>query len=262
MSPIRFPKEEQVTIEPKFIVGLETAITAVIRERHNIKTTVTKHPIEDGSTITDHVRLNEPTIELSGHYSDVRLQATGLLAIGLELAFKKMERLQTDFELVRVITQQKTYEDMIITDIDTTRVPGELGQMNFVITLEHLTQVDTFVDIAEFFGIEIIQPVVDRGEVMATDLDPETYFAEDDYYHVPSFRGIEPGLRTAHAYYQGGGPSTLPALGRTPSPERIQSLTFERYDDAYGPDNVEAIGFADAITRARCLVEQLKADVG
>ena len=263
MSPIQLPNSEFVRVVPKYIVGAEASMTAVFNERHQRRTTVTKHPIEGGGNIADHVRSDEPTVELTGFYSDLQISPIARVPVGMMTAYEYLEKLQQDFTLVEVITQQKHYTDMLIVYLDSTKEEGESGVFHFVIILEHFSVSVTDVEIEEFFGLEVSEVIDDRGEVMATDQDPETWFGDNYTGRVSIIPGsrVPENIQSAEELYKEVSAArrlTRWGVNKLPSAEEVRDDIFNRYEESIEVASEEGIAFSEAIVRARCLVEALQ----
>ena len=124
---ILFRKKTQAT------VGVVT-LDASLSENHSKSNEVTMHPVEDGSDVTDHIRVMPETLEISGIVSNHPIAFLGPLAAPnpvttnnasisdrVGAAYEAL-RLQMDRgETVDVVTSLRKYSDMAITKMDVTR---------------------------------------------------------------------------------------------------------------------------------------------
>jgi hypothetical protein len=118
-------------------------LDASISETHNVSWTVTKHPVETGSEISDHKRLQPLTISMTDEISDVPMQ---LLAIpdpqrSID-AWKELEEAARG-DLVTVVTTLKQYKDMQIESLRATRTAATGEVLAFVATLRQILTVDS-----------------------------------------------------------------------------------------------------------------------
>ena len=98
-------------------------IDATTSQAHERSASVTDHPIEDGSTIADHVIVDPETVSLTGVYAYAPIRTPLHLLTGITLletdrhkrAFQRIEDAIAGAEVCTVHTGLKIYEDMIIT---------------------------------------------------------------------------------------------------------------------------------------------------
>jgi hypothetical protein len=128
------------------IVGrLTITFDATIREIHTGVTTMTDHPVEDGSVVADHAVDAPDEIELAAMVSN-----RPILALAAERsrsvlggpaqdrandAFRELDRARRAKELHQVITDLKTYDDMMITSLSVTRDKDSLEILDCTIRL-------------------------------------------------------------------------------------------------------------------------------
>lgn len=131
-------------------IGLVT-LDASVQETHGKSAKVTEHPVEDGSTISDHIISQPDTISINGIVSNHPLvylasfNAPSPLQNDLapaseraELAFAELERVMTAGELVDVVTTFKEYESMAIESIEVTRDAARGNSMDATIRLRQV----------------------------------------------------------------------------------------------------------------------------
>jgi hypothetical protein len=107
----------------------DVAFDAVVRETYTSTAIVTRHPVEQGADITDHVREEPDGLSLEGVISNTPT-ATNLLGGGTpqvpsptraESAYGALFALKEAREPVTVYTSKNDYEDMVITSLERTR---------------------------------------------------------------------------------------------------------------------------------------------
>jgi hypothetical protein len=105
---------------------------ATLQVSHSSRVEVTDHPVEDGSTISDHTRVlpkrltlgivvsNDPVILLAAENAQPSV-AGGDPSTRAQDALAELQRLQEQGQLVTVRTFLRDYDNMIIEDINAPR---------------------------------------------------------------------------------------------------------------------------------------------
>lgn len=96
-------------------------------EEHNFSSTVTSHPVEDGSEITDHIQNEAESGSISGIISNFSIYSRGFVTNRAQDAFDLLYEIWKSRELVTVVTVLKTYTDMAITSAPVAR-DGDSGE--------------------------------------------------------------------------------------------------------------------------------------
>lgn len=148
-------------------------IDSCLDETHTLTNTVTDHPVEKGSNITDHSRPDPDTVTLRCFVSNTPLSESqqktasnatpaipgfsGIIAQGRvqrtsnigaidgrgEDAYKKLLKLRNDGSLITVVTTLRTYtksstQGMMITSITIPRTTKNYDGIEFSITLKQV----------------------------------------------------------------------------------------------------------------------------
>lgn len=124
-----------------FSDGSELKIDATPKQDHNRTAQVTKHKVEKGSNITDHVIIENPGLSLEGIMSEFSKGETGEFLH--QVTFERLEKAWKYGELVKVVTRRKTYTDMVITSFSC---PVEVTQghaLFFSLQLENIRFAET-----------------------------------------------------------------------------------------------------------------------
>lgn len=142
------------------VVGLDPDLSQ--NESHQFRTRVTKNPVEDGGTITDHIFNDPEIINISAFVSDdpVRLfsgirdvvsnnisrsqfrdRITGAGTTRSIDAFGVLLDLRNNKSVITLQTGLKQYDDMVITNITVNRNARNGKSLTFDITLEHIEKV-------------------------------------------------------------------------------------------------------------------------
>lgn len=132
-------------------IGILT-IEATVSETHSYQSRVTRHPVQEGNDIADHI-VNEPKIvEISGFISN------NPISVGLgdrifdrlsfldraQRAFDILEEIRDEKELVTVVTYYKIYQDMAITNVRVPRTPQTGNGIAFTVQLQKIDKVGAF----------------------------------------------------------------------------------------------------------------------
>lgn len=138
----------------------EISLDLILTETHSLNAVVTQHPVQDGSTISDHItilprsgtmRVLVSNFSLSTAEGDVRADwdeiydqgetAQKSLPNRAEDAWEKLKDLVKTRELVKVVTSLEVYEDVALTRVETTR-DGDTGDaLEIDIDYEQVTKV-------------------------------------------------------------------------------------------------------------------------
>lgn len=138
----------------------EISLDLILTETHSLNAVVTQHPVQDGSTISDHItilprsgtmRVLVSNFSLSTAEGDARAAWDEIYAQGeaaqktlpnrAEEAWKKLKDLVKARELVKVVTSLEVYEDVALTRVETTR-DGDTGDaLEIDIDYEQVTKV-------------------------------------------------------------------------------------------------------------------------
>jgi hypothetical protein len=105
-----------------------------VSETHSKEAQITDHPVEEGSTISDHIRRQPESLELNGIVTNhpiiflASIQAPSPLENDLsptpdraEVAYATLREIMDKGELVTVVTSFWEYENMAITSMSVTR---------------------------------------------------------------------------------------------------------------------------------------------
>ena len=138
----------------------EISLDLILTETHSLNAVVTQHPVQDGSTISDHITIlprsgtmrvlvsnfSLSTAEGDAHAAWDEIYAQGeaaqkTLPNRAEEAWKKLKDLVKTRELVKVVTSLEVYEDVALTRVETTR-DGDTGDaLEIDIDYEQVTKV-------------------------------------------------------------------------------------------------------------------------
>ncbi|TQE99502.1 MAG: hypothetical protein FKY71_08325 [Spiribacter salinus] len=114
-----------------------------IDEQHERVATPTDHPVETGSTISDHVILSPERVTLQGFVTDTPVGGGFLASFPgrVQAAFTVLDLAWRLRQPVVVITGRKTYTNMIITRLSLPR--NSPASMRFTVELQNIKVVST-----------------------------------------------------------------------------------------------------------------------
>lgn len=137
---------ESVLVKNKRFIGALIA-DVTTQEQHDDQLTITDHPVEKGSPVSDHAYLMPPkvTIKIGWSASSVpKNQELGDAFLGdasevnLSSIYERLLGMQRRAELISVSTGKRLYQNMLIQSLgETTDVTSEYA-LNITMTLRQL----------------------------------------------------------------------------------------------------------------------------
>ena len=130
--------------EPRksFAVGSLT-FDVLLTEDHAFESTVTSHPVENGSLLNDHIRKNLRVGSLRGLVSNYSISVADQTPYNrAQVAYDLCRALWEAGELVTVVTCLETYENVAITSITTSRSFDAGESQEFDITFQEVKVVN------------------------------------------------------------------------------------------------------------------------
>lgn len=147
------------------IVALSGVIDIFPEENHNLPVTKTKYPIETGSSRTDNFVVEPEQLVLKGLVSNLQPFLGGLVSINdktrIKEAWGRLRALKNNGELVGVVTLLGLYENMLVTNIDSTLSRDTGESLFFTITLEETLIAET--EIVQLAPVKLIGPAGTKG---------------------------------------------------------------------------------------------------
>ncbi|MCK4823040.1 hypothetical protein KA005_45180 [bacterium] len=151
--------------ESASIDALSGIIDIYPEENHSLPVTKTKYPVEDGSTRTDNFVVEDEKLVLRGLVSNLRPEFLGLVNIGdktrIKEAWGRLRELKNSGQIVNVITLLGLYENMMITNIDSTLNSDTGESLLFTITLEEQLIAET--EIVQLAPVKLSGPASTKG---------------------------------------------------------------------------------------------------
>ena len=130
-----------------------------ISEDHEINFRVSEHPLQDGSTVTDHVHREPYKVTVEGMFTNhplKKFEETNEVKLKDEYAtsevrstlsntalanFEKVKELAKKREPVRLVCSLEVYPKMIVTSIKATRDSKSGSSIRFTMTLQEIKTV-------------------------------------------------------------------------------------------------------------------------
>ena len=123
-------------------------------ESHGLDFDISEHPVDNGSTLTDHIRLKPRECTVTGMFTCHPIKAyttdkviidDGQEALSENRAltlYKQLETLSKKMGKVRLVTDMITYPTMLIKSLKTKRDKGSGESITFTMTLREFKGVD------------------------------------------------------------------------------------------------------------------------
>lgn len=99
----------------------------LLSEDHSLESSVTSHPVEDGSEINDHLQNETPSGNITGLITNFSIKSKGIISNRAQDAFDLLYQLWEDRKLVTIYTMLRVYENMAITSAPVSR-DNETGE--------------------------------------------------------------------------------------------------------------------------------------
>jgi hypothetical protein len=148
-------------------------LDASVREQHGVEVEVTRNPVEKGSAISDHRRVQPRQVVIEGIITNTPLAGpndaaseqvgpdggsyssrSGLDPTRVSDAYRDLLALASSSALVTVITHLETYEDMTLTSLSVPRNAPSTEALRFTAT---------FVEVRLVENQQVAVSRVDRG---------------------------------------------------------------------------------------------------
>lgn len=159
---------EPVTLKPRRALGGITA-DAVIEEQHTDSLVIADHPVEQGSTISDHAYKQPSEVILTYAWSGGSSQNGTGDATFLQSLYQQVLQLQINRTLLSIVTGKRTYQNMLIANIyETTTFKTENVLSLRVVCREVLlatTQITQLSGAAQQALPNKTAPIVNQGTV-------------------------------------------------------------------------------------------------
>lgn len=116
-------------------------------ERHQWPISITRHPVEKGAKISDHIQPQPRRVTINGVTSDTSLNLFDFATRQFsetsktESLIKFLRELRDKKKLVTISTKHQTYKNMAITQITFNREAGRGDRLPYTVVAEEVTLV-------------------------------------------------------------------------------------------------------------------------
>jgi hypothetical protein len=124
----------------------------VLRERYQVASTMTRHPVEFGAEISDHVFRQPRQFTLEGGVTDTRFPNDGTDSFAAQAgsavtrsqtAWQVLQQYQASGQLFNVQTSLELLENMVITNLSTVRDAATAKVLEFTAVMQEAIIVQT-----------------------------------------------------------------------------------------------------------------------
>jgi len=152
----------------------------ILEESHELPVGVSRHRLEQGSEISDHIELPFQSGSLSGFVSNFSLKSAGNISNRALDVFNELEKLRSQRGLVTITTGLKVYTDVAITGISTSRnkLTGEsltfkISFMQVRIVKLRTVQIEASINLLDMNTDQNRQaaPLADNGRTLANPIN-------------------------------------------------------------------------------------------
>ena len=109
------------------------SIECTLSETHSATSRITNQPVEEGSTISDHIVNDPEKVNITGFISDTPLDAS--YSNYSQLAFDTLYQIRDTRNTISVVTNYRVYQDMVITNISVPRTQRSGQSIEFSVEL-------------------------------------------------------------------------------------------------------------------------------
>ena len=126
----------------------------ITSEQHKWSADVTSNPVEDGNTVTDHIKINPDSLDITGVISNASLSRwkghfiEKFLDIldresNIQRAFDQLRKLLEKRQPVMIYTRYRNYPDMVLTSLSIPRDKDSGDAIEFTASFTHIKRVKT-----------------------------------------------------------------------------------------------------------------------
>lgn len=156
------------------------AIDAFVEEGHDLSAQVTSYPVEDGSTINDHVIQDPDKLIIRGVIGATSIYGEDALENTINRPYNiylKLEELKNNGEPITVVTGLKTYENMVIEAFSITRNAENGRSLEFTMNLIQVRIVKSQLTALNIGGTTAVKrqaaPTTNKGKTQGTNLEED-----------------------------------------------------------------------------------------
>lgn len=153
----------------------QVTVDACLTENHGLEAALTEHPVEDGSTISDHYKIAPRAVTIEAIVSGTPIEtgfpgATAIASISalangddpVMMAWNEIESYFTGAALVDIATKYKTYKKMMLQSFGVVRDAPNGQSLRFTCTARELK----IVQVSTVAAIQIAEPKTTVVEIV------------------------------------------------------------------------------------------------
>lgn len=152
----------------------------ILSENHNFNSSVSSHPIEDGSEISDHIHNEMEKGTVNGLISNYSLKAGEITSNRAQDVFEALVDLWNRKELVTIKTVLKVYSDVAITSMPFMRDASQGESLPIAISFQRLKTVKLQTVTLEL-SVNVNDLDSDTNKQVAAEVNVGETLAEDGY---------------------------------------------------------------------------------
>lgn len=149
-------------------------LDAIVTEQHALEAEVPEHSVEEGSNISDHVRLKPRALTLEAVVSHTRLSEGGVAnTTRAPEVWAQLKQIQSTAQLIPVITELEQYDNMVIQTVTAPRNAENAEGLIFTLALKQIRVVSNKT-VAIPTQKKAAKKKVDKGEQPSTSTAEES----------------------------------------------------------------------------------------
>lgn len=113
----------------------------ILSENYNFSSTISQFNVEDGSDISDHIRKNLFTGDLTARVTNFSLFDPILITNKAQNAYDQLKQIWQNRQLVDIVMIYDIFSNVAITNISTPRSPGIGESIEFSISFQEFNLV-------------------------------------------------------------------------------------------------------------------------
>jgi len=168
--------------------GKKLAFDAATDIGHSFPSKVTSYPVEDKSTVSDHVVNENPRFSVSGVFSDATLNIPFIPnQYKQSEVYRMLLKMRDDRKVVSLLTPIDTYSDLIVTNVSLPRSTGRGGALFVDLEFEKIRRVSAELTTV-FVGSTATSNNGDSNKTQTGDTATNNAKEKDGGYKPPQVR--------------------------------------------------------------------------
>lgn len=155
-----------IGVSDEFLPAGAVEFDATLSESHTAGNEITKHPVEVGSDITDHIRRQPEKLTLQGIVSNTPLVFLASLTESptrAEEAYEKLKEIKDNGQLISVVTTLRQYDNMALVNMSVVRDVQNGNVLNATLELEEILTAETLEETSLDTSDRGLQPTTDAS---------------------------------------------------------------------------------------------------